>query len=196
MSLRRKMQIWWLLQRASWLLFFKRRPEARADYAQVLALDPSNRVARGFLATAYATDGNREMALEHLRILAADQPDNAATHFNIGYLLEESGDVAGAEASFRHAIALDPHIDRAWYGLALVLIKTERLTEALDALKKNTELQPMSPYGWYQMAMTHHHLGNRAEAMKIRTHLSGFEPKFAAQLARDLGMPGVNGQGG
>ncbi|MGL4576808.1 MAG: hypothetical protein ACRCV9_18620, partial [Burkholderiaceae bacterium] len=54
------------------------------------------------------------------------------------------------------------------------------------ALKRNTELQPMSPYGWYQLAMTHHHLGQDGEARDIRKHLETFEPKVARQLARDL----------
>ena len=47
---------------------------------------------------------------------------------------------------------LDPKLDRAWYGLGLALIRQQRFDEAVAALKRNTELQPMSPYGWYQLA--------------------------------------------
>ena len=83
---------------------------------------------------------------------------------------------------------LDPKLDRAWYGLGLVLIRLQRFDEAVVALKRNTELQPMSPL-WLVPA------GARAlrppqpdEAQKIIRHLKGFEPKVAAQLERETGL--------
>ena len=79
-------------------------------------------------------------------------------------------------------------MDRAWYGLALVLIHERRFDEAVLALKKNTELQPMSPFGWYQLARVHVDRQEPDEAMKIIRHLKGFEPKVAAQLERETGL--------
>jgi hypothetical protein len=55
-------------------------------------------------------------------------------------------------------------------------------------LKRNTELQPMSPYGWYQLARVHVDRHNPEEAVKIIRHLKGFEPKVAAQLERETGL--------
>ena len=83
---------------------------------------------------------------------------------------------------------LDPKLDRAWYGLGLALIRLKRLDEAVQALKRNTELQPMSPYGWYQLARVHVDRQQPDEAAKIIRHLEGFEPKVAAQLARETGL--------
>jgi hypothetical protein len=48
-----------------------------------------------------------------------------------------------------------PKLDRAWYGLGLVLIRLGRHDEAVKALERTTKLQPMSPYGWYQLARVH-----------------------------------------
>ena len=79
-------------------------------------------------------------------------------------------------------------MDRAWYGLALVLIRGRRFEEAVIALKKNTELQPMSPFGWYQLARVHVDRQQPEEAVKIIRHLNGFEPKVAAQLERETGL--------
>ncbi len=79
-------------------------------------------------------------------------------------------------------------MDRAWYGLALVLIQAHRFDEAIAALKKNTELQPMSPFGWYQLARVHVDRHEPDEAVKIIRHLKGFEPKVAAQLERETGL--------
>jgi predicted Zn-dependent protease len=69
-----------------------------------------------------------------------------------------------------------------------VLIKLQRLDEAVDALKRNTELQPMSPYGWYQLARVQVDRKKPEEAVKIIRHLEGFEPKVAAQLVRETGL--------
>jgi predicted Zn-dependent protease len=69
-----------------------------------------------------------------------------------------------------------------------VLIRLQRYDEAVAALKRNTELQPMSPYGWYQLARVHVDRHNPEEAVKIIRHLKGFEPKVAAQLERETGL--------
>ena len=79
-------------------------------------------------------------------------------------------------------------MDRQWYGLGLVLVRQGRLPEALAALKRNTSLQPMSPFGWYQMARVHVELQQPDEAKAVIRHLKGFEPKVAAQLERETGL--------
>ncbi len=64
----------------------------------------------------------------------------------------------------------------------------QRFDEAIVALKRNTELQPMSPHGWYQLARVHVDRKQPDEAVKIIRHLKGFEPKVAAQLERETGL--------
>ena len=71
-------------------------------------------------------------------------------------------------------------------GLGLVLIRQGRFKEAIEALRRNIKLQPFSPYGYYQLGMTYHHLGNAAEAQEIHDELQKFEPKYAATLTRDM----------
>jgi predicted Zn-dependent protease len=58
----------------------------------------------------------------------------------------------------------------------------------LKAFKRNTELQSMSPFAWYQMARVHMELGQTDEALSVMRHLRGFEPKVAAQLERETGL--------
>ena len=60
--------------------------------------------------------------------------------------------------------------------------------EAVAPLKRNTRLQPMSPYGWYQLARVQHDLGRVDEAQKMLDHLATFEPDVARQLARETGL--------
>jgi tetratricopeptide (TPR) repeat protein len=103
-------------------------------------------------------------------------------------MLEQDKQYAKAEDAFGRALQIDPTLDRAWYGLALVLIQDRRYDQAVVALKKNTELQPMSPFGWYQLARVHVDRQEPDEAVKIIRHLKGFEPKVAAQLERETGL--------
>jgi hypothetical protein len=68
------------------------------------------------------------------------------------------------------------------------------LVQARVALQKNTVLQPLGPFGWYQLARVHEALNEPAEAQKIIRHLRTFEPKVAAQLERETGW-GTGQQG-
>ena len=103
-------------------------------------------------------------------------------------MCEELGKLDPAERGFRAALALDDKLDRAWYGLGITLFRQFRFEEAVDALKTNTRLQPMSPYAWCQLARAYVKLDRPDEAAKVIRHLKGFEPKFAAQLERETGL--------
>ena len=63
-----------------------------------------------------------------------------------------------------------------------------RFEEAVVALQRNTGLQPMSPFGWYQLARVQCDRNRPDEALQIIRHLKGFEPKVAAQLERETGL--------
>ena len=39
-------------------------------------------------------------------------------------------------------------------------------------LQRNIKLQPFSPYGYYQLGMTYHHLGRSVEAWKMYEKLT------------------------
>ena len=67
-----------------------------------------------------------------------------------------------------------------------MLIRDGRLEEAVTALKRTIKLQPFSPYGYFQLGMTYHHLGRSKDAWRLHEQLEGFEPKFSATLKRDL----------
>jgi tetratricopeptide (TPR) repeat protein len=115
--------------------------------------------------------------------------DQGHAWFNLGFLLEQEGRLDEARAALQQAVDLDPKLDRAWYGLALVAIRQHRFDDAVVALERNTKLQPMSPHGWYQLARVQIDRHQPEEAVKIIRHLQGFEPKVAAQLVRETGLP-------
>lgn len=187
------MRRWWdsangLRWRVRALLWWGRREQALALLQGARTRHPRDAHLLATLAHLLAETGRLAEAAPLLDELVALQPDAAAHWFNRGYVLEQLRRPEAAEASFRRALALDQRLDRAWYGLGLTLIAQGRLDEALQALQRNTELQPMSPYAWYQMARIHADRAETEQARRIIRHLQGFEPKVAAQLVRETGL--------
>lgn len=178
----------WALWRVRVLLLLARPQAALKVLDQLLHLHPEDPQALATRAHVLASLGETDGALLSLKRLLAAQPGHAPAWFNAGFLHEANGEPAAAEAAFRHALAIDLGMDRAWYGLGLALIQLHRLDEAAQALTTNTELQPMSPFGWYQLARVELERGKPQETRRIIRHLQGFEPRVAAQLQRETGL--------
>lgn len=69
-------------------------------------------------------------------------PANAAAHVNLGNLLDDRGDVAGAEAEYRRALQLDADNAAALYDLGVLLLEAGRREDALDPLRRYAEMKP------------------------------------------------------
>jgi tetratricopeptide (TPR) repeat protein len=179
---------WYYNHVAAWCVLFRRRDVALDYYRKMLDLDPADTVALASIGFNCAQQGNKREALAAFDRVIALQPGDAEANFNRGFLLQEANDHDGAMAAFRKVLSIDADHDRALYGLALSLIATHHPEEAIAPLKRNTKLQPMSPYGWYQLARVQHQLGRPAETQKVLDHLVRFEPKVARQLERETGL--------
>jgi tetratricopeptide (TPR) repeat protein len=153
-----------------------------------LEKSPHDQLALNSMAYDAMQASDWVQALNYFEKVLALSPDKSNAHFNHAFVSEELGRLEDAERGFLAAIAIEEKMDRAWYGLGLVLIRQGRLEDALAALKRNTQLQPMSPFGWYQLARVHVDLKQTNEALKVIRHLKGFEPKVAAQLERETGL--------
>ena len=189
MSLTARSAYWRLKLKALSLLAMGRRRAALDVYSAMLSGWPDDAYALSSRAHLYAEFGQREQAIGDARLLTQLHPQcSAQAWFNLAYLLDATGHHAEAEPAFRQAVLLDPRLDRAWYGLGLQLFRLRRFDEAIEALERNTELQPMSPYGWVQLARVYMEREETDKARRIIRHLKGFEPKFAAQLACETGL--------
>jgi len=179
----------WLKLCAMALLVVGRRRAAESIFDELLARWPADAYALASRAHIRAEAGRAEQAVADAQRLVDAHPDRRAPDwFNLGFLRDQLGEHDAAEAAFRRAVALDPKLDRAWYGMALTFIQQGRLEDAVAALKKNTELQPLSPFGWYQLARVHANRKEPDKARRIIAHLKNFEPKVAAQLERETGL--------
>ena len=178
----------WLKFKAKTLLVVGLRAQAHDVFQEILAINPADPLALNSLGYQELSNQRFIQALGYFERALVQTPNNANAHFNVGFVCEELGRSQQAELAFNAALQIDEKLDRAWYGLGLALVRQQRFEESLAAFKRNTELQSMSPFAWYQMARVHMELGQPQEALAVMRHLKGFEPKVAAQLERETGL--------
>ncbi|HEX5388086.1 MAG TPA: DUF4388 domain-containing protein [Gemmatimonadales bacterium] len=92
------------------------------------------------LARAAADD--RDAALEAARAGVAAYPASAALRNNLAVLLEASGDLAGAEAELRAALAEDATVPQVSKNLADLYYRAGRYDEAGEAYERAAKLAP------------------------------------------------------
>jgi tetratricopeptide (TPR) repeat protein len=121
------MSYWRLKLHAMGLLLLGRSASAEAVFDAMLARWPDDAYALSSRSFLRAQSGRRDAAIEDARRLVDAHPEHgAAAWFNLAFLLAEADRVQEAETAFRQALALDPKLDRAWYGLGLALIRQGR----------------------------------------------------------------------
>ncbi len=98
-------------------------------------LSLADQQARLEAASRLLRDGRRAEAAAALRVLLAMAPRLAEAHRLLGVALGEMSELAGAEAAYRSALALEPGMARAATGLAEVLLAVDRPAEAIDLLQ-------------------------------------------------------------
>ena len=174
--------------KAKILLFLGQRARAREVSLETLTLAPDDVLALNSLGYDALQTGHPALALPYFEQVLRLTPSASNAHFNVAFVCESLNRLDEAESAFRSAIAIEEKMDRAWYGLGLVYIRQKRFDDAVIALKRNTQLQPMSPYAWYQLGRTYVEMKQPDEAKAVIAHLKGFEPKIAAQLARETGL--------
>jgi len=93
---------------------------AKQSYVAVLRQDPRNFNALNELATLAWSGGYRSAARTAYSQAVAHHPDNVVARVNLGNLLREEQDVAGARAQYEAALDLDPELHEAHQGMAWV----------------------------------------------------------------------------
>jgi tetratricopeptide (TPR) repeat protein len=138
---------------------------ARAFRAAV-ALKPSDAQALFFLATALEHGGNAEAALAAYRELVAQQPRTAEGHLGLGVLLLKRGGIEADQGikELQRALEINPNLYEARITLGRALITLGRAGDAIEHLRRATELAPGNPEPHYQLSLAYRHLGRKEEA--------------------------------
>lgn len=186
----RTVNAWFNTQIANWAMVLKKYEIAAEYWMRTAELRSGAKSAQCLtVAATCMAELNRGVEAEALLRKALEiSPDYPAAWFNLGFLIQKRSQHEEAVDCFDQAIRFHEKMDRAHYGRALSLIALNRPEEARAALERTIDLQPMSPYGYYQLASLHHKLGDEKACIKLVRKLHKFEPQLAAQLQRETGV--------
>jgi len=120
-------------------------PAALEAGRQVLAIDPVRVGAMVVVALALRLCGRRDAALDWLRRAESLAPDDADVLNNLGCVLLEAGDPAGAMVRHYRALKSNPDCPEAHFNLANALRDYGRPEEALVSYERALSLKPRFP---------------------------------------------------
>lgn len=120
--------------------------DAEAIYRQILAIDANQPDALYLLGLAYYQTSRHEEGVALVQRAIASSDVTPAYHMALARLLDAVGDVAGAFAGYRRALALAPDDLDAHVGLGLLLHEHGETAAAIEEYQRALTLDPQRTY--------------------------------------------------
>jgi tetratricopeptide (TPR) repeat protein len=112
--------------------------------------DTNQHIIWAKLAEAYDLAGRNDDAINAYQQAITAKPDVPGYYNNLGNVQARSGKVDDARASYTKSAELDPpNAATAWRNFGISLYNAGRLKEAVEPLKKASELDSKNPQVWY-----------------------------------------------
>ncbi|HVO58612.1 MAG TPA: tetratricopeptide repeat protein [Dongiaceae bacterium] len=111
--------------------------------------DPNLQLIMARLGDAYDAAGRPDDAIAAYK-RAIELKPSFAYYNNLGGIQGRAGKIDDASASYQKAAELDPaQAPQAWRNFGITMYNAQKYKEAVDPLKKATELDPKNPQAWY-----------------------------------------------
>jgi tetratricopeptide (TPR) repeat protein len=112
--------------------------------------DTNQHIIWAKLAETYDLAGRNDDAINAYQQAIAAKPDVPGYYNNLGNVQARSGKVDEARTSYTKSAELDPpNAATAWRNFGISLYNAGRLKEAVEPLKKASELDSKNPQVWY-----------------------------------------------
>ncbi len=125
----------------------------------------------------------------HLRALSLE-PYRAASHYNIGIVLQESGQLKEAAAAYSAALKIEPQDAEAHNNLGLVYAAAKLYEKAVDEHRKALDLQPFYAEAAHNLGLAYAALGRNLAAAEAFGLALKIQPNLAPaqEQLRGLGL--------
>lgn len=111
--------------------------------------DPNLQLIMARLGDAYDAAGRTDDAIGAYK-RAIELKPSFAYYNNIGGIYGRAGKIDDATAAYQKAAEVDPaQAAQAWRNFGITMYNANKYKEAVDPLKKATELDPKNPQAWY-----------------------------------------------
>lgn len=124
------------LERAMALHRDGRFADALALYREVLTALPNDTDGLNLAADASFSLGDHAAAAGYFERLAAIEPRDARTRFNLGVALSQAGRPDDAAQAFQAAVDIDPAYPKGWFNLGVALENCGRTEDAAAAYER------------------------------------------------------------
>ena len=150
--------------------------QAKALYEQVLSREPNQPDALHLLGLIAVMQGRRPQAIELIRRAIASRSDVAAFHVNLGNVLAESHDLAGAAVAYDAALRLDPSLPEVHNNLGNMLVRLRQGREAAASYRRAIELRPQYADAYANLAGALAEVGQLDEAERAARQAIQLQP--------------------
>jgi len=165
-----------------------RQPErAQAAYLDCHRADPTHAGTLRMLGWMEARRERWPEAVRWYERAIENEPEDANTWFNLGYVCDSGGMDEAAIKAMQRATELNPDNDRAWYGLGMLHARQGRHRDAAAALTEAGRLQPMNGLAWYALGMAWQHCNEPDKVAAVIEHTLTHDPLTAQRLIRETG---------
>jgi tetratricopeptide (TPR) repeat protein len=123
--------------------------ELEAAKAAASEKDTNLQLIMARLGDAYEAAGRTDDAIAAYK-RAIELKPSFAYYNNLGGIYGRAGKIDEASASYQKAAELDPaQAAQAWRNFGITMYNANKYKEAVEPLKKSTELDPKNPQSWY-----------------------------------------------
>lgn len=133
----------------------------------------------GWKALGAALKAQGKDALPALLKSTEVEPDNAEAHNNLGAALKALGQIDGAMASYRRALAINPNYAEAHYNQGIVLQEIGQFDSAAACYRRALEIKPDYVEALSNLSLTLKDLGQLESAVACMRRALEIQPNLA-----------------
>lgn len=156
--------------------------EAEEFFQTALTINPHLGTSYHYLALIYSAQEQYQKAVEHLNKALSYQPNNKAILNNLALTYSLIGDNQQAENILR-PLAISSKDQKTYNNLALVLIRSGKFEEALNAFKKGSTSDAVAYYNFGVQLLALRRYPQAIESFETAISLS---PKYYLAAAQNL----------